>query len=226
MSLFGSSNDLTTLELRSPLDNPAIPISSPAMWDYMTGGDPTASGERINEANAMQISTVYSCVTLLSTMASSLPLKLIERTDAGHIEAIDNSLHYLLAVEPNPEMTSVTFVEQLVGSLAYTGNAYAQLERSSLGQVVALWPLNPLKTEPIRLPNKVLAFKTSDGEEAGKFRIIPAEDCIHVPPFSLSGRKGLSPITDGAPSTRPGISHREVRQQVLRPRHQRRQHHL
>ena len=99
MSLFGSSNDLTTLELRSPLDNPAIPISSPAMWDYMTGGDPTASGERINEANAMQISTVYSCVTLLSTMASSLPLKLIERTDAGHIEAIDNSLHYLLAVE-------------------------------------------------------------------------------------------------------------------------------
>ena len=30
-------------------------------------------------------------------------------------------------------MTSVTFVEQLVGSLAYTGNAYAQLERLKFG---------------------------------------------------------------------------------------------
>ena len=194
MALFGSGNDLTTLELRSPLDNPAVPISSPAMWEYLTDGNPTASGERINEANALQITTVYSCVTLLASQAGSLPLRLIEKTDKGHTEAINNLLHYLLSVEPNPEMSSVTYIETLVGCLVQTGNCYSQLERNALGQVVALWPLHPLKTTPVRLPNKKLAFKTSDGEPNGSYRIVAAEDIIHVPLYCMDGLKGISPI--------------------------------
>ena len=138
MALFGSSSEITTLglgELRgSPLDNPAIPISSPAIWDYMTGGEATASGEKVNEANALQITTVCACTTLLATMAASLPLRLMERRDAGHIEAIDQNLHYLLSAEPNPEMTAVSPLwSNLSCSLAYTGNAYAQLERFKFG---------------------------------------------------------------------------------------------
>jgi HK97 family phage portal protein len=117
----------------------------------------------------------------------------MERTDAGHIEALNSDLHYLLAVEPNPEMTSTTFVETMVGCLAL-GNCYAQIERNPLKQPVALWPLNPLKTEPVRLPSKVLAYKTSDGEPLGSHRIVPAVDVIHVPLFGLEGRRGMSPI--------------------------------
>jgi HK97 family phage portal protein len=74
------------------------------------------------------------------------------------------------------------------------GNCYAQIERNEFKQPVALWPLNPLKTEPVRLPTGELAFKTSDGEPAGSHRIVPARDMIHVPLFSMSGRKGMSPI--------------------------------
>jgi HK97 family phage portal protein len=184
----------TDLELRSPVDNPAIPLNSPAVWDYFYGGEPTASGEQITEANALQITTVYAAVRIIAESVASLPLKLMERTANGHEEAVDAALHYLLAVEPNPEMSAYTFKECLTGCLALTGNAYAQIERSAAGQPVALWPLHPLRTEPVRLPDGTLAFKTSDGMAAGQYRVIPAEDTIHVALWSMDGIRGISPI--------------------------------
>jgi HK97 family phage portal protein len=197
MALFGSKNEITTLglgESRSPIDNPNVPLNSPAVWDWFMGGEPTAAGEQVNEANALQITTVYSCVTLLATSASSLPLKLIERADKGHIEAVDNPLYYLLSAEPNPEMSAVTFVETLVGCLALTGNCYAQIERNGVGQPVALWPLHPLKTKAMRTPDNKLVYKTTDGQANGTYRIVAAADMIHVPLFSLDGITGISPI--------------------------------
>lgn len=182
-------------ELRgSPLDNPAVPINSPAVWNWFMGGEPTASGETVNETNALAITTVYACVTTIASNVATLPLKLMERTKGGHQEAVDNSLYYLLAVEPNPEMSKDTFIETLVGCLALTGNCYAQIQRNVLGQPIALWPLNPLKTEPIRQADKSLAYQTSDGMAPGQTRIIRSEDCIHVPLFSFDGMKGMSPI--------------------------------
>jgi HK97 family phage portal protein len=197
MALFGSKNEITTLglgELRSPIDNPGVPLNSPAVWDWFMGGEPTAAGEQVNEANALQITTVYACVTLIATSVASLPLKLIERADKGHIEAVDNPLYYLLAAEPNPDMSAVTFIETLVGCLALTGNCYAQIERNGLGQPVALWPLHPLKTKAMRAPDGKLVYKTTDGQTNGSYRVIPASDVIHVPLFSLDGITGISPI--------------------------------
>ncbi|HEY5056222.1 MAG TPA: phage portal protein [Acidobacteriaceae bacterium] len=195
MALFDRIKNLASLALRggSPLDNPAIPLNSSAIWDWLVGGEDTVAGEQINEANSLQITTVYSCITLLASMASTLPLRLMERTDKGHVVAADTGLHYLLNSEPNPEMSAPSFVETMIGCLAM-GNCYAQIERNALRQAVALWPLNPLKTEPVRQPNGVMAYKTSQGEPLGTYRIIDAADVIHVPLFSLEGRKGMSPI--------------------------------
>jgi HK97 family phage portal protein len=196
MALFG--HELTTLnlsaELRgSPLDNPAIPINSGAMWDWLSSGERTLSGESITEANALQISTVFSVVTLLATSVASLPLKLMERTASGHQEAVDADLHYLLSVQPNPEMGAFTLIECLVGSLALTGNCYAQIERNSLGQCVGLWPINPMKCEPVRIDGK-LSYKVTDGQAAGTYRIVKPEDMLHCPLFCYDGIRGLSPI--------------------------------
>lgn len=196
MPLFGNKNEITTLglsESRSPIDNPSVPLNSPAIWDWFVGGEPTASGEQVNEANALQITTVYACVTLLATMAASLPVKLIERATKGHTEAVDSPLYFLLANEPNPEMSAVTFIETLVGCLALTGNCYAQIERNPAGQPVAIWPLNPLKTKAMRNDGKLI-YTTTDGQTDGKYRFINSDDMIHVPLFSLDGVVGISPI--------------------------------
>ena len=42
----------------------------------------SASGKRVNERSAMQMTAVYSCVRILSEAVASLPLHLYEYTDA------------------------------------------------------------------------------------------------------------------------------------------------
>lgn len=177
----------------NPLENPAVPLSSPALWQWLTGGEPTASGESITDVNALQITTVYRCVRYIAESIASLPLELWEHVNGGREKAVDHALFYLLATEPNPEMSAFTFKETWFGSCSLTGNGFAQIERNGIGQPVALWPLNPHKTKVVRKGN-TLAYETSDGEPVGKKRTIVAEDMLHIRLFSLDGVVGLSPV--------------------------------
>jgi HK97 family phage portal protein len=181
-------------ESRSILDNPAISLASPAIWQWINQGNPSASGELINEVSALQITTVYACVRVISESIASLPLKLYEKLPKGRQEAADQSLYNLLAFEPNPEMTAFTFFETLTGCLALTGNCYAQIVRNGAKQITALYPLHPLQTTPVRLPDGKLAYTTSDGEQPGNQRILGSDAVLHIPLFGWDGLKGLSPI--------------------------------
>jgi phage portal protein BeeE len=55
------------LEKRSSLENPQTPLNFPAEWllDIFNGGR-TDSGMRVSEITALQVSTVYACVNLIS----------------------------------------------------------------------------------------------------------------------------------------------------------------
>ena len=175
------------------MDDPTTPLTAVAVWNELEGG-PTASGELVSERTAMAISTVYTCVTVLSEAVASLPCKLMRSLDKGREEATDHYLYDLLAFNPNPEMTGFVFWQTMVGCAALTGNGYAEIRRDPDGTASGLWPLNPLKTEPVRQPDGSLAFRTSDGEKEGNFRIINSADILHFPLFGLDGIKGISPI--------------------------------
>jgi HK97 family phage portal protein len=194
MKLFGSSNDLVGLELRSdPLEDPGNPLSSPALWQWLTGGEPTASGETVNENNALQISTVYRCVRFIGESIASLPLEVWEQIDEGREKAVDHDLFYLMTLEPNPEMSAFTYKENQFGCLALTGNCYAEIERNKWRDPVALWPLHPHKTKPVRIENELM-YQTTDGMAGGATRLIAPANVLHVPLFSFDGILGLSPI--------------------------------
>ncbi len=70
-------------ERSNPLNDPAVPLSSPAIWQWLTGGEPTAAGELVNEQTALQIVTVYACVRVIAESVASLPLKLYELLASG-----------------------------------------------------------------------------------------------------------------------------------------------
>ncbi|CAN5750659.1 phage portal protein [soil metagenome] len=142
----------------------------------------------------MQIATVYSAVRILAESVASLPLRLFTMTEFGKTQELLNPLHHLLSVSPNEEMSSFTWIETLMAHLALTGNAYCEIQRAATGAPVAIWPLHPRETLPIRLPNGALAFKTTDGMTAGQSRILAAKDVLHVPLTSFDGIVGLSPI--------------------------------
>jgi HK97 family phage portal protein len=185
---------MMSLELRNdPLNNPAVPLSSPALWQWLQGGEPTAAGELVTDLTALQITTVYRCVRFIAESIASLPLDVWETISGGREKAVDQDVYYLLSTEPNPEMSAFTFKETWFGCCSLTGNGYAQIERNSAGRAVGLWPLHPHKTKPIRQQN-ILMYQTSDGMPPGQTRIISAEDMLHIALFSLDGVWGLSPV--------------------------------
>lgn len=180
-------------EKRDFFASPTVPLTALAAWEGIGGGR-TASGELVNERNAMAISTVYTCITILSEGIASFPCKLMRRADRGSEDATDHALYYLLSASPNDEMTAFSFWSTMVGCSALTGNAYAQIMRSATGSVESIWPLHPLKTDPIRRQDGTLAYKTTDGMKDGSYRIVDAKDVLHFPLFSMDGIKGIGPV--------------------------------
>jgi phage portal protein BeeE len=75
----------------------------------VTGGRETDSGGRINDVTALKISTVYTCCRVLSESVASLPVRLLRVTPQGRVQELEDPLHYLLSVAPNPEMTSFVY---------------------------------------------------------------------------------------------------------------------
>jgi HK97 family phage portal protein len=183
----------------NPLDNPAVPLSLGGGWGWLLDdGRRTEAGEPITDVTALKISTIYSCVRVLSESIASLPIRLLRVTPQGRVQEIEDPLYHLLAIAPNPEMTSFVYFETVAFHLSLTGNSYSEIERSQGGAPIALWPLNPRLTRAIRLPNGNLAYQTQDGEVGGSYRTIQAKDMIHVPLMSFDGIVGLSPIMQAA----------------------------
>jgi HK97 family phage portal protein len=181
-------------EQRNMLENPSVSLASPAIWNWLSNGEPTASGELVNEVTALQTIAVYACVRVIAESVASLPLKLCERLKSGRSEATDEDLYDLLAVQPNSEMTAFTFWETLIGCLALTGNCYAEILRDRNGRPGEIYPLHPLKTDPFRTDKNALVYKTSDGLAQGQMREIASANMLHIPLFCFDGLKGLSPI--------------------------------
>jgi HK97 family phage portal protein len=193
-----ADKEFVALELRQQpnLNTPSVPLGGVGFeWAYeMGGGNSTVSGEAISNETALRIVTVYACIRVLAQSIASLPLVLYEKTPSGAKEAESNPLHYLLGVEPNPEMDRHRFWAAIVTGLMLTGNAYAQIVRNKAGQVVELYPLLPTITEPFRLDSGVLAFRTQQGQASGAWKTLPANEVCHFALMSLDGIKGMSPI--------------------------------
>ena len=161
----------------------------------------TSSGQPVTERTAMQVTAVYACVRILSEAIASLPLNVYVNHEDGSMEkTYGHNLSYLLHDAPNPEMTSFIFRETLMSHLLLWGNAYAQIVRNGMGQVVALYPLLPHKMDVSRDSSGQLIYtytKNSD-EFAGKqdFRQVKLtrSEVLHIPGLGFDGLIGYSPI--------------------------------
>jgi len=160
----------------------------------------SASGKRVNERSAMQMTAVYSCVRILSEAIASLPLNIYRYNEEGGKEkAYDHPLFRLLHDEPNPEMTSFIFRETLMTHLLLWGNAYAQIIRNGKGEIIALYPLMPDRMSVDRDKNGKLYYsysKSSDDAPTmeGSTVILDPSDVLHVPGLGFDGLVGYSPI--------------------------------
>nr|DAZ39011.1 MAG TPA: portal protein [Caudoviricetes sp.] len=92
---------------------------------------------------ALQISTVYACARLLAGTVSSLPLMVFKEDSRGNRKVDRGSrLWTILHDHPNSVMTASDFWQAMILQWALRGNAYAQIMRDSVGDVISLWPLS------------------------------------------------------------------------------------
>jgi HK97 family phage portal protein len=97
-------------------------------WEWLfDDGRRTDAGETITDQTALKISTVYACVRVLSESVASLPIRLLRVTPQGRVQELQDPLFHVLAVAPNPEMTSFLFFETVTFHLSLTGNSYSEL---------------------------------------------------------------------------------------------------
>ena len=163
---------------------------------------PTAAGIAVSQASAMQVATVYSCVSMIAYDLAKLGACIWrgERRGGKRQKATDHPIYPLLK-NPAPWLTWFEFVGMLQTSVLLRGNGYAVILRDGRGRPTMLVPINPDRVALWEAPNGELFFMvTRSGlHEMAVLRneplLIAAEDIFHLKALTMNGLLGLSPIS-------------------------------
>jgi HK97 family phage portal protein len=170
-----------------------IQLTTSEFWQEWIGS--SSSGKQVSERTAMQLSTVWACVRLVSETVPTLPLKIYRRHEDGSREvATDHPLYRVLCRSPNKEMTPFRFMLMIVASLCLRHNAF--VEKVRIGKkIVALVPLLPQCVTVKRLDSGSLQYTYT---EPGKpERKLAEDDVMHIRGFGLDGVCGADPLRYG-----------------------------
>jgi len=149
----------------------------------------------VNDERSLQISTVFACVRLISSVTACLPLDVFETKGEDRSKVgFDNPLARLLRYSPNQFMTAFDFRAAMTMQLCYYGNAYALIERNSVGDIISLVPLMSVNMD-VRLEGKRVVYRYRRDSEYADFK---QSDIFHLKGFGFNGLVGLSPIAFGA----------------------------
>lgn len=154
-------------------------------------GLPSTAGVRVDETSALQLSTVYACVRIISESIASLPVHVHRKTPNGVRDARELPLTEVLGQQVNPDLTAFMFFELMVSHACLYGNAYAVIERNTRGQVVGLAPVEPAYVQVNLTESGRVAYRiTSNNTDVA----LPSEDILHIRGLGPNGLKGYSPI--------------------------------
>ena len=178
---------------KTEVKNEALDLNDERLWDKLNGLPVmSSSGVAVTKENAMKFSAVYGCVSLMAGTIASLPCKIYTDKN-GYDEIVPGSrLHPILNRQASTMLTAFVFWETMCLNLFLSGNAYAVIVRTKLGDPKALlWipsdsvtpKLNQTKTRllyNIPLPTRTLT--------------LDQDDVLHIPCIGWDGTKGMSPI--------------------------------
>ncbi|MEX9896577.1 phage portal protein [Providencia rettgeri] len=172
-----------------------ISLTNGGFWQEWSGV--SSSGKLVTADKAMQLSTVWACVRLLSESISTLPIKIYQsRSDGSRTLAKEHPVYRLLCKQPNIEMTPSRFMLMVVASLCLRGNSF--IEKKYIGpKLVALDPLLPQNMVVKRNEaSGMLEYKYTD-PFTKKERMVPIKNMMHIRGFGMDGICGMIPIQTG-----------------------------
>lgn len=166
-------------------------FSSPDDLARIFGTEFVTGGRTVTALSAMQLTTVFTCVRVLSESMGMLPCRLYKKSGRNKEPAENHRLHDLLYVAPNDYMTAQEFWELLMVCLCLRGNFYAY-KVSALGEVVELLPLDPASVTPKQNDDWSVEYQVNFKD--GGLKTLTQDDIWHVRLFTLDGLNGLNPI--------------------------------
>jgi len=171
-------------------------LSQPSEWLTSMFGSVSKVGVSVTPKNALEHTSVYACVNILSETVSTVPLFLYKE-QTKNLKTIktkekEHPLYALLHDEPNEDMTSVDYWQLVMLEILLRGNHYSQIVRNKAGRVTEIRPLKNELMQIVRLDSGKLAYiyrHTTLGEVP-----LEAKEVLHFKGMSLDGIIGLSPI--------------------------------
>ena len=171
-----------------------LSIDKPYQWPDLFGlfGKKSA-GIEVNEWKALQLSTVFACVRLISNTIGMLPLTLHQEInqDKSRI-ASEKQLNTVLYRMANKYVTAFMFKQVLQAHVLLWGNGYAEITRNNKGEAIELWLLCPwnMKVSAVN-GERVYTYKLPDN---GGEKVLRGENVFHLPGLSFDGLVGTSVI--------------------------------
>lgn len=173
---------------------------------YLSGGAESYTGKGVTTQSAMQLSTVFACIRVLSESVGMLPCKLMETDGRNRNAAVKHDLYSLLCVAPNNYMTAQEFWELVVACLCLRGNFYAYKVKG-VDTVQELLPLDPSVVKPKFLESGEVAYEVTFRN--GATDVLTQDKIWHIRTLTLDGLNGLNPVAYARQSIALGLATEE-----------------
>jgi HK97 family phage portal protein len=174
-----------TLDVRAAM--PGAEWGSSVPPPPLESGGWGTGGIVISQESAFQISTVYSCVNLISSSIANSPVLLLNNRVLRKAKELKPSP---LLTEPYAEISLFEWIVQFIASLAVRGNFFGQIiSRDSK-------TLYPTQIKPIP-PDSARVERLRNGELVYRFfnKVVPTKDVFHVKLLTMPGMlEGINPI--------------------------------
>lgn len=173
----------------NPFENPAVPLSSAALLDWL-GGARGPAGVVVTPQTSLNMSAVWRAIALTSNVPASLPLLAYK---SGTFDVASSPL----LANPHPEMTRLELWRLTYTHRGMWGNAYLQKVRDSVGRVRELWPVSPTRVQVGRVkpaPGNPGGKVFTVVDEWGERHVLSSYDILHIPHLGYDGITGCSPI--------------------------------
>lgn len=179
------------LRKRKPQQQKAISLTQILdRLDAVTGA--TSAGETVTTDSALQQSTVFACVRILSESIAMVPVKLLRRTGTTN-EEVESHRALDLLDEPNEFMTRHEFMQLLVSQCELSGNSYWYKVKNGRGETRRLLPLPTSMVDTELSDDWGLVYRVNTGRGGlnGTFGSDAVMQCKNV---SSDGVRGMSTI--------------------------------
>jgi HK97 family phage portal protein len=180
--------------LREVRSDSIISLRNPPKWFIdMTQGGVTNSGQAVNQHSALTLSTVYSCVNIVSDTMAMMPLVVNKRLpEGGKQHYRESPIYSILHDEPNPEQTSFQWRKMMYTHYLLWGVGISLIEyHKGTGIPKHLWPILPWQVKPNRTAKGSLFYEWNHD---GKTEALTPSEVVIITTLQTND-KFVSPIS-------------------------------